>query len=329
MISSQASSSKNKISIESLVRNTITILVLLLSLFFAPFYFEGDQLGYNNAYDGIKGSNVLEGYVLYNFYITSDEPIHFFILWIFSNLGIAKYVVMAFANAVLANVLTRMFFKWKVSIFVTCFIIFTNFYLLVLYFAAERLKFAFIFFFIAILLSDHVKRSYMFVLLSIVTHVQMLILVLGQFFAMVMQYLIAFLLTLKLKLSFGRIIFIIILFIPVIFLSDHILYKFKSYADISASKSLVSNTFQPIIFLLLSLVYSNNKKETFFIFFIVILSSSIVGPERITMIAYLYFMFYALRINRGINFGVIITSIYFFFKSIIFISNVIQNGHGF
>ncbi len=325
----QGSSAPKKISIELLVRNTITILVLLLSLFFAPFYFDGDQMGYYNAYNGIKDVNVLEGYVQYHLYITSDEPIHFLILWIFSNLGISKDIVMAFANAILANVLTRLFFKWRVSVGIIVFIIFTNFYLLVLYFSAERLKFAFIFFFIAVLLSLRVKKTYLFIVLSILTHVQMLIFVLSRFFAMLMQSMISFFLTLKFKLNFTKVIFIIILFFPIIFLSEHILYKFKAYSDNSASKGLLLNTFQPIIFLILSLFYSREKIATSFIFFIIIISSSIVGPERVTMMAYLYFMFYALRINRGINLGVIVTSFYFLAKSIIFVSNVLENGHGF
>lgn len=325
----QVLSSRNKISIELLIRNTITILVLLLSLFFSPFYFEGDQVPYNNAYDGIKGVNVLQGYLQYHLYITSDEPIHFLILWIFSNLGIPKDVVMAFANAILANVLTRLFFKWRVSIGIIVFIIFTNFYLLVLYFSAERLKFAFIFFFIAVLLSLRVKKTYLFIVLSILTHVQMLILVLSRFFAMVMQSVVSFFLTLKFKLKFTKVVFIIILFIPIIFLSEHILYKLNAYSDNSASKGLLLNTFQPLIFLVLSLFYSREKMATFFIFFIIIISSSIVGPERVTMMAYLYFMFYALRINKGINFGVVVTSFYYFAKSIIFVSNVLKNGHGF
>jgi hypothetical protein len=47
------------------------------------------------------------------------------------------------------------------------------------------------------------------------------------------------------------------------------------------------------------------------------------------MISYCFFMFYALQYKGGVNLGVAVTSFYFGLKSIQFILNVIENGHGF
>jgi hypothetical protein len=64
-------------------------------------------------------------------------------------------------------------------------------------------------------------------------------------------------------------------------------------------------------------------------FIIMILAASLVGSDRITILSYFLFMHHALKINRGINFGVLLSIFYLGFKSIIFLTNIFNNSHGF
>jgi hypothetical protein len=137
-----------KINLNSLTRNIVTLYIFLFSYYIAQFYTSGDQLQYHGAFKEMKGLELIEAFGAYHIYLTSDEPIYFLISWLFSNLDFSKNIVMSIANALLANILFRALKKLNTSIYIIVFIICTNYYLFGLYFAAERLKFAFIFLFL-------------------------------------------------------------------------------------------------------------------------------------------------------------------------------------
>ena len=61
----------------------IFLSILIFSYLFSPYYTEGDQIPYNNAYLSVKGENIIDAFLHYQFNISSQEPIHFFIDWIF------------------------------------------------------------------------------------------------------------------------------------------------------------------------------------------------------------------------------------------------------
>jgi hypothetical protein len=47
------------------------------------------------------------------------------------------------------------------------------------------------------------------------------------------------------------------------------------------------------------------------------------------MIAFIYFMYFGLRVNRGINFGVIFSSLYYGIKTVFFVYNIFLFNNGF
>lgn len=307
----------------------LVILSFVFSLIIGNLYYDGDQIYYTEAFNLVKGLNLTEAFVVYRSKITSEEPIHFIIIWLFSNLGVEKNLLMSVLNALLVYTLVRILLKWKVLNWVIFAIIISNFYILVLFFSAERLKISILFLFISVLLYEQRIKSVFFAFLAVLTHSQTILIILAKFLG-------EFIFKIK-KLnnifSFKNIIgklLIILLFVSLFFfLKDHLLSKYSSYSDLSKQKSLLTNIWQSLVFLFFSIGYSKNKLETASIFLFVIIASSLVGSDRITIIAYFYFMFYALRFNRGFNIGVILSIFYFGYKSIIFISNILQNGHGF
>ena len=318
-----------KINVNSLTRNIVTLYIFLFSYFIAQFYTSGDQLQYHGAFNGIKGLGLIEAFAAYHIYLSTDEPIYFLISWVFSNLDFSKNIVMSIANALLANILFRVLKKLNTSIYLIVFIICTNYYLFGLYFAAERLKFAFIFLFLAYLTDENVKRKYLLLFLSFISHIQVLVIMASTLFANTIEGLLIF--VKKFKFKFNPRILVIILFLGVslLFLNDHLLKKFSAWSEASSSNDLFSNTFQTILFLFLSLLYTDDKRRTIWIFIFILISASILGPTRVNMMAYVYFMFYSLKIKKGFNLGLITTSLYFSVKSIFFIINVFQFGHAY
>ena len=152
-------------------------------MYFSPFYYDGDQVNYINAYNNMHGSSLFEGFLIYQSSITTLEPIHFFLTWIFTNLNIDKILIMSIINSLLSLLLARILQKLNTNSIIIYFILFTNFYLLVLYFSAERLKFSFIFLSLALLNFENKKKLILFLLLSIFTHLQNIIIIFAILFA--------------------------------------------------------------------------------------------------------------------------------------------------
>lgn len=309
----------------------VALSVFLLSLFFAPFYFNGDQYHYANAYAAVYGEEYLQGLIDYKYkYVGSSEPIHYSIIWLASNLGIEKNLVMAVANSALAYLLMRVFIEWRVSVFIALLIVFTNFYVLVLYFAAERLKFGFIFFLLSLLYLRKKIPLYFYAFLSTLAHSQMIIIYGSILFSSILS---SFLRTLRLegfrlKNIFPLIITSFLALGGFIILGEHIGEKFAAYSNTAADNDLL-NIWRSVVFLLLALLYSTDRSRTVFIFSTIITMVIVVGPERINMLAYCFFLFYALKYKRGVNAAVVLTSIYFGGKSIDFILRVLETGQGF
>ncbi len=307
-----------------------TLAAFLFSLFFSPYYYGGDQRGYTAAYEAVFGHNFIDGFIAYNAHVSSAEPVHYLVVWVASNLGLKKNIVMAVANAILANLLFRLLIKWRVSVYIAWAIVFTNFYVLVLYFAAERLKFGFIFLLLALLASKKPKRASVFSALSILAHAQMIIFYASHVFSVVSSRFLTTLKTLKIsrKNKFEAVFTISIVICAAVFLREHIFRKFGTYSENAGSNSIFE-IWKTVVFLILSLMYSSSHLKTIFIFIVIISAVVVVGPERVNMVGYCFFLFYALQRSRGVNAAIILTSMYFGVKSIAFVLDVIDTGQGF
>jgi hypothetical protein len=304
--------------------------IFIISLLFAPLYSNGDQIGYTNAYNSVFGEDLVYGLEAYKGHISSSEPIHYLIVFMTSNLGLEKNLVMAISNSILAYLIMRVFLQWRVSAYVSLALIFTNFYVLVLYFSGERLKFGFIFLMLSLLYSRQRKLSFFFAITAILAHSQQILFYVITLFSSAMTAVSYFLKKGKFhyKQTLMLIVFIFIAFALFYFMGGHILGKLEIYNTAAQENSLFS-LWRTLILFLLTLQYSAARLNIISSFSILLLAVVFVGPERINMISYCYFLFYALQYKRGVNVGVAFTSIYFCFKSIDFILNVFETGQGF
>ena len=153
-----------------------TCIVFIASVLVGPCHFAGDQLAYADAYQAVAGLQLFDAYDAYRRYLDSAEVVHFFVIWIGSNIGVDKNILMSSANALLAYVVLKLFREWKVADWVSATFVFSNFYLLVLYFTTERLKFSFIFVGLSLIYSKSIVSSSLLAALAVLAHVQNIIL---------------------------------------------------------------------------------------------------------------------------------------------------------
>ena len=83
------------------------------------------------------------------------------------------------------------------------------------------------------------------------------------------------------------------------------------------------------IFLLIALYYTKDRLETLIYFLPLFIALYFVGEDRMNMIGYIFCLYYCLPYRAGLNLGVLITSLYFLYANIDFISKIILYGNGF
>ncbi len=300
----------------------VSILVFVISLFIGSYYIDGDQKSYRRVYAELPTLDVGEGYLFFAQNLSSTEPGYYIIAWIFSRI-LEKDIFIAFSNAILAFLCMKLFLKWRSSVYIASLIILTNFYFYVLYFAAERLKFSFIFLVLAFIYINR-KQFYLFSAFALITHVQTFIMYMFLLFNSFVVEMIRVLNSGRIKKIFALCISGLVL--SLFFMFNQIETKFYSYANESIE---LMDALRLSLFFLLAMFYSRKRLETASMFIPLYIAVLIVGGERINLYGYFIFLYYALPINKGVNIGVLVTSIFFFDKNIVFIKNIFQFGNGF
>ncbi|MFK7780593.1 MAG: hypothetical protein QM490_05675 [Candidatus Gracilibacteria bacterium] len=313
-----------KLNVYLIFKIISVISIFFLSLIISQYYVGGDQIAYNRSYDGIKGLDVFSGYIYYAASTGALEPVYFLFTWILSNIGIEKYIFIAFSNSVLAYVVISLLQKLRVRLIIIVSIVFTNFYFIVLYFSDERLKFGILFLLISILVYPNMKKSLWMSFLALMTHMQTLAIYASLLFSRI--YYDVEKLFLERKISKNLLYIIIIFSIPVLILQRHIIHKLDSFAGTSFG---MEDLFKSFLFFVMAMFYSKNKKETILIFIPLFVMILFVGGTRLNMFSYFIFLYYALQIKRGLNMGIFISSLYFAYKGLDFINNIILYGTGF
>jgi len=311
------------LSLKTFLRGSVLLLVFLISVFLGNLYIAGDQTVYIRTYNGMPDYSFFDAYLFYTFNISSIEIIHFVIVWLASNLGIEKVIFMSGCNTLIAGLIIKIFDKMNVSFAITALFILTNFYLYVIFFAAERLKFGILFFLLCVI---YRKRRYLYPLLlitSILSHLQMLILFSCKAFELFITEIQNLIFNLKLKWSL--LLPLPIILVGFIFLQNAFFQKIIAYS----SDNSIFDFLRIIIFFLISSWYAKNKNEPIIYFVPLFVAIYFVGGDRVNMIGYIVSLYYCLPYRRGINLGMLITSFYFLYMTINFVLRVIEYGNGF
>ncbi len=301
---------------------TAAAFVFLLSIVIMPLYTGGDQSVYRKVYEALPAFNLTKGFLFYSQSLTSTEFIHFFSSWVASRF-VDKDLFIAFSNAILAYLAMSFFLKRKASIAIGFLLIATNFYFLVLYFAAERLKFGFIFLALSVIHIDSIKRFFGFAALAVISHVSIIIVYASIVFDPFVRQILKLFNTGKIRKT--SLFILLFSFIPLLMVQDQIIEKFYSYYD---ERSL-AELGRIVVFFMLAFWYSDKKSETIGLFIPLALAVFLLGGYRVNLFGYFVFLYYGLRFKGGWNFGVLTTSVYFAYSSMNFLVNIVQHGNGF
>ncbi|WP_439858868.1 hypothetical protein [Pseudomonas sp. MBLB4136] len=302
------------------VRMLVVLFVFVGSMYIGPLYVLGDQVHYRKVYEGLMGLSLVEGYIYYTESIDSLEFVHFFFSWL-AGRYLDKDIFVSIANSFLAWVAFGVFRRWGASVVVSAFLVATNYYLIAMYFSAERLKFGFIFLGLSLLYAERLRLFYFFSFLALVSHAQTVIVYAAIFFRIFCGQVCRFLLTGRVSATF--LVVVVLLLVPVSLVSGQLLSKFYSYYDGLRGFDELLRVF---VFLLLALYYARDKFGALLVFVPLVLVVMLVGGDRVNILAYFVFLYYALPVNKGLNAGVLVTTVYFLLGSFEYVSNIFEYG---
>lgn len=304
----------------------IGVLVFALTYWFAPHYTAGDQNGYGLVYSIMGGLGLGEARNLYEQKISGSDYFHNALIWMTSTLEIGKNTVMSIANGFLAAYAWQLFCKWGADSRIAGIIVLSNFYMLVLYFAAERLKFGILFVVLSLIWAQSFGRSAIFAVLTAASHVTALGVGIG-FWVKEMT------LCLRKGVS-GRYglwgVWLAIVFILGMVFFEHAMIMGKWNTYISSRPELQIWDVTPALLMLAgAMYYSRQMADPLVKMGPMLVAVFFLGGSRLNMLLYFVFLYYALRVRGGFNVGVMVTSGYLGWKSVLFVQNVLRHGDGF
>lgn len=301
-------------------------LVFAFSYVGAWFYTTGDQAGYSSAYEAVAGLEFFSARDLYTSRITSFDMLHFFLVWLASSAGVSKIVLMSFLNGALATYSVRLFQIWGANFGIASMIVLTNFYMFVLYLAAERLKLGFLFLVLSFLYIERIRFALTFLCLAVLSHYSLLLFGLSvwcqRIFTQVDYW----------KSRTSQIFLLLVLLIAALplylFGLPQLLHKATGY--LQPMNTFVIRDFMPITILFCFSVYYNRRVWLIVLMYLpMAIAFCLFGGSRINMLAYFLFLSLCLHVRQGLNFGVLVTSAYLAYKSFVFCTNIYLYGNGF
>ena len=102
-----------------------------------------------------------------------------------------------------------------------------------------------------------------------------------------------------------------------------------TYTIIADTSSNFENVWRSIIFYGMTLFYGKNFKIVTLNYLPLIITIFFLGGHRLNIFAYMIFLYYALAYKRGLNLGILITTIYFALKSFKFVNLFVSTGSGY
>lgn len=301
------------------------VYTFILSYYLFGYYEYGDQEGYRKLYQSLNEESFVDGYYLYNNLTGGFEPVYYAVIYLFSGF-FEKDLLLSLVNFIFGYHLSKIILVQKVSPLVLP-LIAVNFYFIVLLFSAERLKFGLLFLSIYFLIQ---KKS--------VRHALLLCSFLSQFSIILLYVTVHFkkgLIRIKKILVQGKIgiqemVYFVLSIVLVItfylYFSEKLLFKINHYLDLSYES--VVDVAKTSVFIFLAFMY-RKRYSTLLSGTPILFASFLFGSERMVMFAFFYFMFFAFSYKRGLNAGVLLSSLYFGIKGLFFINTFMQNGTGF
>lgn len=311
--------------------------VLWLPVIIGAYYFSswilfsytgGDQIFYRAYYKAIAGVGLAQAYSLQSDMVGSAEPAFAFIMWVGSNLGIPKDSYISILNTVLvgsAIYALRSFRVHPALVLMTL----SNFYFLVLLTGAERLKISYLLLFLAIATTGGWR--WFFILAAPMAHFQTLL----NYAALISSRLLDMAKNLRSERPFmvlvsaTAVLVVAVSLVGVMFpnMFSNITYKIEYY--ITRNQRGFSGFTNAVLLVVVGLVVTRRSVQFLMMMAPLFVALSLIGPDRTNMVIYtMFFLFLMLegRVNHPL---VYLPAGYLSFKSVGFVTAILQFGHGF
>lgn len=279
-------------------------------------YYYGDPAYYQRYYDSLIGRDVIWALLSQFDYLGSSEVIYPVVAWIGSNAGIERYILMAAFDGLMYAALFLALRMYRCNpIFIA--LCLTNFYVIVLATSAERLKFAYICFFLALLAVGRFRLVWL--AMAPLAHFQSLItygsLFIWHFFTR---------LSARTKVAIGA--FALIGTGAALYLFYGALVgKFLSYQGQGGLLDILSG----LALFSVALAIFPNRLKVFATLAPLIVITFILGSDRMNMVVFSSFIYICLVENKTRHPAVLLIMSYFSIKALGFCLNVLEYGHGF
>tara|TARA_Y100000746_G_C15434581_1_gene420101 strand:- start:418 stop:1383 length:966 start_codon:yes stop_codon:yes gene_type:complete len=305
--------------------------IILIPIFFTYAYLliypyvEGDQYYYRLFYSALADAKFNEVMPIALEKVASVEPVSIYMLWIGAKTGLDKDIYISLLNVILLLGLFLFCRKNNVGP-IPLFLLLTNYYIIVLMTGAERLKIAYIILFLATLYSTNKGRALTGI--SGFAHLQN--------FLMFPSLLLANYST-AIRRIFKAGKFKIELFLVSVIMTVFAVFLFSIFNDAIIKKVFASiensdSSIQILNLLILSFVAlfaTRNRWRMALILLPMYPAVSILGGQRVNMIAVTLVLYFLIK-ERALNHPFVLALLlYFSFKSITFIQNIILYGSGF
>lgn len=299
----------------------VAIAAYFFSLYYSHLYIKGDQYFYSNFYEKASSASI-DALPYLQFQQTgSAEPLYGILVWIGAGF-IHKYYWISLFNSMFVVTLTYILNRRRISPFIFP-LIFTNYYLFVLLFSAERLKFAILMGLLFIAIDNRWK--YMFAVCAPLFHFQIILfaasfisghasaIIKGAFRGVIK--LSPFLISAVLATGLGVLLFMF---------AGAIQGKVAAYKG-AGFLGLIKIS----IFFLISMFFSRDRISTFLSFSILSAAILAFGEERVNIIGFLFMLTTLLTWNRGFNPLLVIFLLYYSYQGVDFLFKIAKYGTGY
>lgn len=324
---SETGTSKLSRLLQWLVLFAFLVLLFFTSIYFSRMHTNGDQVHYTKAYRLISGLGFTEALNTYRQIIFSYEPMHFFISWVGSNLGFDKIILMSILNVLLTSLAYKYLKGRGYAYGLILLILLTNYYFFVIYFTLEKLKVAFIFLLLFLLIRKRFWLALISLAASLFAHFQMIILAALHINA-------GFLSAIKNATMPKKAFIKIAIYMACAGLLSLLLFqkygsfigaKVQYYFNFSRSQGLLSLRSALIAFFL-TFLGAENKKKVIYYFIGLCICILFLGSDRLNMFAYFGFLHYINPKRIISKVSIVLLSGYLLYKTIMYLNLIYYFG---
>jgi len=303
-----------------------SLLAIIITILIAPYNINGDQKSYIYTYEALKdyAGTIFGARQIYISNLSGFEITHFIYIYIMASIGIEKIYSMAIANGLLAYIASTILLKkFRINIFISLLLIFTNYYTYSLFFTLERLKFCVI----ALLLAFYVNKNkrYFFLFIAVLSHLQSVIIII---IFRINEY-IRNKTSKNINNNLKNLIYKDIVFFALIIIvfNSYIISKISAYIPNSIEELNYYSFAKVFVIGAASYYFAIDKKYVITVYSLLIIPSLLTEPQRFMMFGFAFFLYFVLKSNKKYKFQVIgISALYYAVSTIEYLSMIIQYG---